>query len=138
MEFEQRRDTTSVPRWLQGVATPLIWREWNLELRDHPDPVFRHYILNGIWNGFHIVFNRGVLCTPTSNVLVLRQCIGCPGVLGQRGHAGSYCQTNKSGDGASWYPVQPFWGDPKIKPAREVALDSRPLQSRREECERRN
>jgi hypothetical protein len=67
VEFERRRDTTSVPGWLQGVATPLIWREWDLELKDHPDPVFRHYILNGIWNGFRIGFDRGVLCTPASS-----------------------------------------------------------------------
>ena len=67
VEFERRKVTTSVPGWLQGVATPLIWREWNLELRDHPDPVFRHYILNGIWHGFRIGFNREVLCTPASS-----------------------------------------------------------------------
>ena len=42
-------------------------REWNLELRDHPDPVLRHYILNGIWNGFRIGFDRGVPCTPASS-----------------------------------------------------------------------
>ena len=36
-------------------------------VRDHPDPVFRHYILNGIWHGFRIGFNQEVLCTPASS-----------------------------------------------------------------------
>ena len=60
---------TSVPGWLQGVATPLVWRAWNLKLRNHPDLVFRKYVLNGIWNGFRIGFNRGTDCAPaTSNM----------------------------------------------------------------------
>ena len=69
VELERRAGTTSVPVWLQGVATPLIWRAWNRELRNHPDPVFRNYVLNGIWNGFHIGFDWGTDCTPaTSNM----------------------------------------------------------------------
>ena len=69
VELEWRAGTTSVPVWLQGVATPLIWRAWNWELRNRPDLVFRNYVLNGIWNGFHIGFDRGTDCTPaTSNM----------------------------------------------------------------------
>ena len=55
-----------VPGWLQRVATPLVWREWNLELSDHLDPVFQSYILNGVRNGFCIGFDRGVQCVPAA------------------------------------------------------------------------
>ena len=40
-EFERRVDDTVVPPWLQRVATPLIWREWDRDLISHPDPEFR-------------------------------------------------------------------------------------------------
>ena len=50
-------------------ATPLVWTAWNLELRNHPDPIFKNYILNGIWKGFRIGFNRRTECSPaTSNM----------------------------------------------------------------------
>ena len=51
-----------VPPWLQRVATPLIWREWDRNLISHPDPEFRHDILRGIRNGFWVGFNRGMTC----------------------------------------------------------------------------
>ena len=66
LEFEQRVGGAPVPAWLQKVTTPLILREWIIELRDHPDAEFRSYILNGIKNGFRIGFNRAATCKSAS------------------------------------------------------------------------
>ena len=57
MEFEQRTNKLHILVWLQPVSTPLIWREWAKVLEGHPDPDFRHYILNGIAHGFRIGFD---------------------------------------------------------------------------------
>ena len=53
-----------VPGWLQGVVTPLVCREWNLEIMDHTNAVFQYLIMKGIWNGFRIGFDRRVHCAP--------------------------------------------------------------------------
>ena len=42
-------------------------REWSIELSEHPDPVFRNYILNGIQKGFCIGFNRVGRCTSAAS-----------------------------------------------------------------------
>ena len=34
-----------------------MWREWAKDLEGHPDPNFKHYILNGIAQGFRIGFD---------------------------------------------------------------------------------
>ena len=79
VELEQRVGATLVPRWLQGVATPLFWTAWNLELRNHPDPIFKNYILNGIWKGFRIGFNRRTECSPAT--LNMRSALGNAAVV---------------------------------------------------------
>ena len=68
-EFERRGDDTAVPSWLQRVATPLIWREWDRDLSNHPSLEFREYILGGIKNGFQIGFNRRANCRSASRNL---------------------------------------------------------------------
>ena len=51
------------------MATPLVWSEWHQELLEHPDQAFKEYILNGIWNGFQIGFDRRSHCvSATSNM----------------------------------------------------------------------
>ena len=50
----------------EGVMTSWMGVQGQLP-ENHPDPVFRQYILKDIWNGFHIGFDRGVLCTPASS-----------------------------------------------------------------------
>ena len=52
LEFEQKTGNWPVPGWLKEVATPLVWREWQQELLEHPDQAFKDYVLIGIWNGF--------------------------------------------------------------------------------------
>ena len=68
-EFERRGDDTAVPSWLRRVATPLIWREWDRDLSNHPSLEFREYILGGIKNGFRIGFNRRANCRSASRNL---------------------------------------------------------------------
>ena len=67
VEFEQRGSSEAVPSWLHRVSTPLMLREWSIELSEHPDPVFRNYILNGIQKGFCIGFNRVGRCTSAAS-----------------------------------------------------------------------
>ena len=58
-----------MPRWLEEVATPLVWNEWHQELWEHPDQTFKKYILNGISNRFRIGFDRRSHCvSATSNM----------------------------------------------------------------------
>ena len=58
-----------MPRWLEEVATPLVWSEWHQELLEHPDQAFKKYILNGIWNGFRIGCDwRSHCVSATSNM----------------------------------------------------------------------
>ena len=69
-EFARRVSRAEVPDWLQMVASPLVPKEWAIELAGHPDREFRDYILKGISHGFHIGFDYGrYTCRPaTSNM----------------------------------------------------------------------
>ena len=49
--------TTSPPRDWYTINTPLKIDEWRQQLREHPDPDFVDYILQGITEGFRIGFN---------------------------------------------------------------------------------
>ena len=67
-EFAQRVDRAEVPEWLQMVVSPLVSKEWAVELAGHPDREFRDYILKGISHGFHIGFDYGrYTCRPASS-----------------------------------------------------------------------
>ena len=40
------------------IVTPLSPRQWEQALANHPDRQFARYIVNGLWNGFHIGFQH--------------------------------------------------------------------------------
>ena len=48
---------TTLPREVTEITMPLNCREWDWELRDHPDQKFREYIVNRIRNGFRVGFD---------------------------------------------------------------------------------
>ena len=49
-----------LPLEVQRVDSPLRchYRAWQAALTIHPDQVFAAYILQGIWKGFRVGFNR--------------------------------------------------------------------------------
>ncbi len=51
-----------LPSYLRKVVTPLRYRVWESQLRDHPDPEFAGYLLDGIRLGFRVGFDRGHPC----------------------------------------------------------------------------
>ena len=102
---------STVPAWLQRVATPLILQEWMEELKDHPDAEFRGYILNGIKNGFRIGFNRAVTCKPASSNI--------HSALENVGIVQEYLKKEVSlGPILGRYSAEPVWCYPQIKSAR--------------------
>ena len=55
-ELEQRSEGSS-SRVLQGaeeVVTPLVWQQWEEELRDHPDREWAELLVRGIREGFRL------------------------------------------------------------------------------------
>lgn len=60
---------------MNEITTPLNWREWDWELRDHPDQRFREYIVNGIRNGFHVGFDytTAACCSSGKNLPSVRE-----------------------------------------------------------------
>ena len=46
-----------IPAALQEVVTPLCWQAWDGGLANHPDQLFRRYIVEGIKRGFRIGFD---------------------------------------------------------------------------------
>ena len=52
----------ALPLELQGITTPLDWREWDKALAAHPDQQFREYIVNGIKEGFRLGFDYSKSC----------------------------------------------------------------------------
>ena len=68
LELERRVNRAPIPVWLQTVSSPLVQQEWARDLADHPDHVFRDYILAGITHGFRIGFDyRRYTCRPASS-----------------------------------------------------------------------
>ena len=83
LEFERRSGTiagVSHP-WLQLVSSPLRHSEWSDELEGHPDAVLATYVLNGIYNGFHIGFDRSKRCKPSRSNM--KSALDNAGVVGQ-------------------------------------------------------
>jgi len=55
-ELEQRSEGSS-SRTLQGaeeVVTPLVWQQWEEELREHPDREWVEFLVRGIREGFRL------------------------------------------------------------------------------------
>ncbi len=46
-----------LPDPLCQVITPLLWQQWDRALEAHPDQRLRHYIVEGIKDGFRIGFD---------------------------------------------------------------------------------
>lgn len=83
LEFERRSGAmagVSHP-WLQRVSSPLRHSEWSDELEGHPDAVLATYVLNGIYNGFHIGFDRSKRCKPSRSNM--KSALDNAGVVGQ-------------------------------------------------------
>ena len=83
LEFERRSGAmagVSHP-WLQRVSSPLRHSEWSCELEGHPDTVLATYVLNGIYNGFHIGFDRSKRCKPSRSNM--KTALDNAGVVGQ-------------------------------------------------------
>lgn len=61
MVLDGRRPSSrlQLPDWLTKVVTPLVWAEWYRQLQDHPDSTYKHYILEGIRQGFRVGFRYG-------------------------------------------------------------------------------
>ena len=61
--------STDLPQQLQTIKTPLRIEAWALNLQDHPDKDYTHYILQGIQYGFRMGFNRAIRCKATARNL---------------------------------------------------------------------
>ena len=59
--LSKRRPTAplQLPSWVTSVETPLVVSEWQRLLKQHPDEVYRRYVLDGIQHGFRIGFRYG-------------------------------------------------------------------------------
>ena len=51
--LSKRRPTAplQLPSWVTSVETPLVVSEWQRLLQQHPDEVYRRYVLDGIQHG---------------------------------------------------------------------------------------
>ena len=141
-EFVQRVDRAEVPEWLQMVVSPLVSKEWAVELAGHPDREFRDYILIGISHGFHIGFDYGrYTCRPASsnmgssskNVEAVQAYLDkevAPGrIVGPINPSSAPCGTQ----------VSPVGVIPKSNhAARKVEADSGPFKPRGTKCQWRN
>ena len=60
LEFERRRPVwrQAIPMEWGAVNTPMVVREWESSLWDHPDRRFVEYLLRGMSQGFHIGFKH--------------------------------------------------------------------------------
>ena len=47
----------ALPPGMEAINTPLDWRQWEVCLADHPDDLYRNYIIKGIRDGFRIGFD---------------------------------------------------------------------------------
>ena len=51
------RHPVQLPRAMNGIDTPLNWREWDRCLQSHPDQRFQQYLVEGIRDGFRVGFD---------------------------------------------------------------------------------
>ena len=119
-----------MPRWLEEVATPVVWSEWHQELWEHPDQACKKYILNGIWNGFRISFDRRSHCVSATsnmrsaldNAAVIQEYLEKEVLLGRV--VGSVDpERNPVGT-----PAESFWSNPEVQSSGKMAPNSGSLK----------
>ena len=59
-----------LPLGFESVTTPLVWREWDRCLVNHPDQRFCRYIVEGIQSGFRVGFDYISACSSAPGNMV--------------------------------------------------------------------